>query len=180
MDAFLEALNHQVDYVANGYSSAFLFIGGSFFLLFHFLLPQTRNQTRALFVVGSLAILTMIAIAFSKRPLSIWRVLSLCYVCGIVGFAGLSQLLKDGLAARLTIRRGEKWVKELDYVYVLLGSLGIIAAANRLSFITNKLEITDGFAPLVLTTAVVIRLIKTRVEIGGWARLNTTSKKKRR
>jgi hypothetical protein len=41
---------------------------------------------------------------------------------------------------------------------------------NRVDFLTGRLEGTDILAPLVLATAVVIRFIKTRAEIGGWNR----------
>jgi hypothetical protein len=54
-----------------------------------------------------------------------------------------------------------------------LGSAGIIASVNRLPFVTGKIDSADLFAPLLLTTAVVIRFIKTRAEIGGWNKPST-------
>jgi hypothetical protein len=57
-------------------------------------------------------------------------------------------------------------VKELDYIYLALGSTGILASINRLPFVTGKIDSGDILAPLLLTTAVVIRFIKTRAEGG--------------
>ena len=83
-------------------------------------------------------------------------------------FVILGDILMGGLAGYLTEKRGEKWTKELDYVYLSVGSLGIIGTLNKLDFLTGRLEWTDVIAPLVLTTAIVIRFIKTRAEIEGW------------
>jgi hypothetical protein len=66
------------------------------------------------------------------------------------------------LAKYLTAKRGGNWTKEMDYVYLTIG------AANRIEFLTGRFERADIIAPLVLATAVVIRFIKTRAEIGRW------------
>ena len=57
-------------------------------------------------------------------------------------------------------------MKEIDYWYLLLGSLGIAVSVSRLEILGGqKIEILDEFGPLVLTAAVALRLVKTRVEI---------------
>jgi hypothetical protein len=38
--------------------------------------------------------------------------------------------MQRGLAAWLARKRGEKWVKELDYLYLAIGFVGVLAAAN--------------------------------------------------
>jgi hypothetical protein len=43
--------------------------------------------------------------------------------------------------------------------------VGIIASINRFEFVTGRIESADIIAPLVLTTAVVIRFLKTRAEL---------------
>jgi hypothetical protein len=82
----------------------------------------------------------------------------------------MSDALLGRLGRYLTNRRGEKWTKEMDYVYLAIGVIGILASVNRVEFMTGRFERTDILAPLLLVTAVVIRLIKTRAEIGGWNR----------
>lgn len=67
---------------------------------------------------------------------------------------------------------GEKWVKELDYIYLAFGSVGILAAVNRLPFVTGAITGRDLIAPILLTTAIVIRFIKTRADIGQWNKLD--------
>jgi hypothetical protein len=56
-------------------------------------------------------------------------------------------------------------------VYLAIGSIGVLATVNRLPFITDKIEAGDLIAPVIITTAIVIRLIKTRAEIGGWNKI---------
>jgi len=70
--------------------------------------------------------------------------------------------------AWLTERRGEKWVKEIDYLYTVLGGVGVLAALGRLSDAPGPLGWVDLVAPITLATALVLRLIKTRAEIEGW------------
>jgi hypothetical protein len=70
----------------------------------------------------------------------------------------LSDAMNLGLAEWLT-----KWVKEIDYWYLLLGSLGIAVSVSRLEiFGGQKIEILDEFGPLVLTAVVALRLVKTQ------------------
>jgi hypothetical protein len=76
-----------------------------------------------------------------------------------------------GWAARLTEKRGAKWIKELDYVYLGLGSLGIVGSISRLPAVGGHYTRLDLLGPIVLTTALVVRLVKTRAEIDGWNRL---------
>ena len=71
-------------------------------------------------------------------------------------------------AATRTRGRGEKWVKELDYVYFAFGSLGAVLAVNRMNAIGEKLILSDLFVPVILASALVIRVIKTRAEINEW------------
>ena len=80
------------------------------------------------------------------------------------------MLLSDVLLwRRKTLTAWKKdWPKYIDYIYLGIGSVGILAALNRLDFVTDKYTNADVLAPLLLTAAVVFRLIKTRAEIGGW------------
>src|SRR4051812_29720260 len=75
------------------------------------------------------------------------------------------EILLHGVAERLTIKRGEKWVKELDYIYLSLGAI------NRSDAVTDRITKADLFVPAIITTAIVVRFIKTRAEITGWNRL---------
>jgi hypothetical protein len=95
------------------------------------------------------------------------RMASLLFMYGASTFVALSTAFKEGLAQNMTNWRGEKWVKELDYVYLAFGCVGILASVNRLSFITGRIESGDLIAAILLTTAVVIRFVKTRAEIAG-------------
>ena len=76
-----------------------------------------------------------------------------------------------GLAAALTRWRGEVWVKEMDYIYLLLGACGLAMSISRLDIVTEKLAFPEYIGPFVLATALAIRAIKTRAEINGWNKL---------
>jgi hypothetical protein len=80
----------------------------------------------------------------------------------------LCDVLLRGGAKYLTRTRGEKWVKELDYIYLALGVIGIVGLINRIDALDGRFSKFDLLAPMVLMTAVVVRFIKTRAEIGGW------------
>jgi hypothetical protein len=83
-------------------------------------------------------------------------------------FVVLSDILLGGGAAYLTRARGETWVKELDYLYLSLGALGVFGTLNRSDILRGITETKELIGPAILATAIVVRLIKTRAEIGGW------------
>ena len=91
------------------------------------------------------------------------------YAIGL--FVWLSDILMNGGAARLTKWRGEKWTKEIDYVYLSIGAFGLITSLGQLPNVSHKITMPMMFGPFVIATAIVIRAIKTRAEIDGWNRL---------
>lgn len=104
--------------------------------------------------------------ALKSAPAVLLIAAILTYV--VILFIVLSEILQGGAAKWLTTWRGPQWVKELDYVYLALGSAGLFLAVNQLSMSTAKLSVPVSFAPYALGTAIVIRAIKTRAEIGKW------------
>ena len=83
-------------------------------------------------------------------------------------FVWCSEMLMNGGAAWLTRKRGERWTKEIDYVYLTLGVGGLITVLGQLQNVSDKLILPSMFAPFIVATAIVLRAIKTRAEIGGW------------
>lgn len=92
-------------------------------------------------------------------------------------FMVVSEAMLGGLANKLTEWRGERWVKELDYLYLALGALGLVLSTNRLESVDHKLPIPEFVGPFILATAIVLRAIKTRAEINGWNKLSAASTK---
>jgi hypothetical protein len=90
------------------------------------------------------------------------------FLYGTMLYVVLCDVLLRGGANYLTRTRGEKWVKELDYIYLALGVIGIVGLINRIDALDGRFSKFDLLAPMVLMTAVVVRFIKTRAEIGGW------------
>jgi len=83
-------------------------------------------------------------------------------------FVFVSEIVRRGGGAALTKWRGETWIKELDYLYLGLGSVGLLLAINRLDSIAQRVSVPDFYGPFIIATALVIRAIKTRAEINGW------------
>ena len=105
------------------------------------------------------------------EPVGIITAALFFFVYGASLFMLLSEILMRGLARRLTKRRGSKWIKEMEYLYLALGIIGILGSINKLDAVVGKFEKIDMIGPAVLMTAVVLRFIKTRAEIGEWNKL---------
>jgi hypothetical protein len=127
-----------------------------------------------IFLFGLLVVVAgFIFIVLSRRPepIPFKDVAEILVLCGIGLFVILSEAMLAGFAKFLTAKRGEKWVKEMDYLYLTIGAVGILASMNRIEFLTGRFQGTDILAPLVLATAVVIRFLKTRADIAGWNKI---------
>jgi hypothetical protein len=142
-----------------------------FILAIHFFAKQTKFPMFVLAALFLVVVLIFAILAITPEPISFGRLAAILFLYGSLSFILISTALQNGLAAWLTRKRGEHWVKELDYVYLAIGSIGVLATVNRLPFITDKIEAGDLIAPVIITTAIVIRLIKTRAEIGGWNKI---------
>ncbi len=108
-----------------------------------------------------------------ERPLIIAVVTVFTFATAL--YTILCNWLTHGGMSKLTRWRGEKWVKELDYLYILFGAVGLFWLLKAHPLTTHNITCL-GLAPLlVVATALVLRLIKTRAEIGGWNKLPTTA-----
>lgn len=87
-------------------------------------------------------------------------------------FVWLSDVLMTGGGPWLTKKRGERWTKEIDYVYLTLGACGLIASLGQLQNVSDKFTPPSMLGPFLVATAIVLRAIKTRAEIGGWNKPN--------
>lgn len=142
-------------------------------LAWHFLNRDKPNSGRLIFGLALLVVpLTVISLA-SSRPLVQFSTIVTCvFVYAVSLFVVVSEFLTlFGGAAALARWRGEKWVKELDYVYFAFGSLGAVLAVNRMNAVGEKLLLSDLYVPVILASALVVRVIKTRAEINAWHKL---------
>lgn len=156
------------------YVHLFLYLIAGAALLTHFnasksklisdIIPMAVSMSIGILVVPAIFVLAF----YSWRPAPLRLIVALLVVYGICLFILLSSAMIAGVAKFLTAKRGDKWTKEMDYVYLTMGGFGILLSMNRIEFLTGRYEIADMLAPLLLTTAVVIRFIKTRAEIAGW------------
>jgi hypothetical protein len=115
-----------------------------------------------------LSIPVLIAIVLTGEPMSFYEMVRFLVTYGVSLYIVIGDILLMGGANYLTKVRGEKWAKEIDYIYLFFGCLGVIGTVNRIEVISGRTTAVDLVGPLVLTTAIIFRLLKTRVEIGEW------------
>jgi hypothetical protein len=112
-----------------------------------------------------------VGLVYRPEPAAFSTVVALLFLYGCGLFVFLSELLLGGVGRFLTRKRGEKWIKEMDYFYLSIGVLGVLFSLNRIDILSGRFEGTDIVAPLLLTTAIVFRFIRTRAELGKWNEL---------
>jgi hypothetical protein len=143
-------------------------------LAWHLLLRGSAWQKGSRMVFALVLLLLPLAVIalISSRPLVRFSTIVTCvFVYSVSLFVVLSEVLTlFGGAAALTRWRGEKWVKELDYIYFAFGSLGAVLAVNRMNTVGEKMGLSDLYVPFILGSALVIRVIKTRAEVNEWQR----------
>ena len=123
----------------------------------------------SLLLLGPLGLL--LGMASFGIKLRYWELLMFTFTFGLFLFISISEWLLRGLAMRLTNWRGDKWVKELDYLYVTFGAFGVVISLNKPEVAADPVVMLSLWGPILLATAIVIRLIKTRAEIGTWNKL---------
>ena len=164
-------MHSYINYLSAHFEWSFFF-GAALLWLLHFF-----RQSRPLFVLSFLVVfltILIVAILASKpEPISVIQLTSIMLLYGVALFVLIGDLMMWGLARFLTKKRGDKWPKEMDYVYLTIGCFGVVGTLNRLNFVTGHIAGADTIAPLMLTTAIVIRFIKTRAEIEGWDKNET-------
>lgn len=144
------------------------------FLYFHFIGVRSRALTRIFAIMLVFLVGIFFGFVAGVKPVGVFEITMLLLSYSIVLFVVISNWLMMDLAERLTRVRGAQWVKEMEYLYLLLGSLGIVGSVNKIEMLSGRMSKLDMIGPLLLATAVVLRIIKTRAEIGGWAGLSTS------
>jgi hypothetical protein len=86
--------------------------------------PQSRLSRKALFGMILCWLIYWVYIGF-QRGVSLGDVMLALGSYSAALFVFLSEILMTGGAARLTDKRGPKWTKEIDYVYLVLGAFGL-------------------------------------------------------
>jgi hypothetical protein len=143
-------------------------LGSVVFFLFHYY-RQADAILLAFFGVIVVALGTIFVLMWvHPEPIPLSHLFGILISYGILLFIVLSESLLRGGAKWLTKVRGEKWLKEMDYVYLIVGVAGIFMSMNKIEILTGRIEGTDILASVTLMTAIVVRFIKTRADIGGW------------
>jgi hypothetical protein len=167
MEAFNATLQRNEDWL--------FFVLAAFPLLYHFS-AKIKDRLFIAFFGGALFVtsgLVLILVAVVRPPLPVGTVAGVLTLYCTVLFALLGEAMTHGLGRFLTEKRGEKWPKEMEYVYLTMAAIGVIGSLNRAEFLTGRLDTTEIVPALLLATAVVIRFLKTRAEICDWNKAAT-------
>jgi hypothetical protein len=164
--ALMGYLQPVADYLVARFDVAFYVAGVGIWLLHFF--RQTGRLAIFVIALAGLAALLFVGIIAKHEAISIFTLTSVIWLYGVCLYVVLCDLMLWKFARFLTSWRGPQWTKEIDYFYLSLASVGIIVTLNRFEFVTGHIPLVDVIAPLILTTAIVLRYIKTRAEIEGW------------
>ena len=130
---------------------------------------KTRGQHIVFPLIAYFALLTMFVIGLAQaQKIHLLDLVVATTLYAAIIFVGISEALLLGFAKLLTRWRGEKWVKELDYVYLSLGAAGLVISMSKLDIVEDKMTASDFIGPFTLATALIIRAIKIRSEINQW------------
>lgn len=121
-------------------------------------------------LIGMMCMFFVMEIAsfLGKEKIHLIDLICAAIIFGCLLFVLISEAMFAGLATLLTTWRGEIWVKELDYVYLVLGAIGLALSINHLRAVDDPISIPEFIGPFVVVSALVVRVIKTRAEINGW------------
>jgi hypothetical protein len=60
------------------------------------------------------------------------------------------------------------WVKEIDYIYLLVSSLSLLKLVITQIHPHEELRVYNAIAAVALGTALALRMTKTSIEVWGW------------
>jgi hypothetical protein len=146
------------------------FYAAFWILVAHFWITSSRLEKAVITAFfGVFGLAAFVSILFvGREDVSVVRAAGLLSLYGASLFVIVCDVLLAGGSHFLTARRGENWVKEIDYVYLSLGAVGVLGTLNKLDWLGQKSSVSDLLGPALLTTALVLRFVKTRAEVAGW------------
>jgi hypothetical protein len=121
------------------YSAQVFYLGAAFVLLAH-LISKSRSIMPFIGLIAIVTALVFVILWHAPEPIGLSLLIALLVLYGATIFVLLSDLMLMGFAKFLTAKRGAKWVKELDYVYLTIGTIGILATVNRLDIVRGRFE----------------------------------------
>lgn len=138
-------------------------------LLLHFQFrPQHIYQIAFLCACGIGAAFALLHDQLRRGSIPFEAFLGIIALYSVFLWVLLCEMLLHGLAVTLTALRGPNWAKEMDYVYLGVGGIGVIASIGKLKAVGLDYDGIELAGPFLLSTAIVVRAIKTRVEINKW------------
>jgi hypothetical protein len=105
----------------------------------------------------------------SKVPIGLF--IGVTVLFGVAVYVLLAEFMLEFGAKRLNAWHKGKWIKEIEYPYVLLGTVGLYVAINRLDIIEGGTRKFDLLGPMLIVAAVAVKLIKVRAETNDWDKI---------
>jgi DMSO/TMAO reductase YedYZ heme-binding membrane subunit len=136
----------------------------------HLTIAREPNQwsQRMMAVIAGVCLAWAVQLSFQSNVSLSEMTLTLIWFSSAL-FVLLSEMLMGSTGAWLTKLRGEQWTKEIDYFYLTFAGFGVIASLGKVGNVSQKVDVIPGMlGPMLVATAIILRAIKTRAEIGGW------------
>jgi hypothetical protein len=159
----------EVHYVEAAIFSAYILAGIAIWM--H--VVRTKFRARTIIILNFAVLLGTLALVIAETILTGERLafrefLALDFLFSMLLYVVLCEALLSGGSRLLTKWRGDKWAKELDYPYLILGGFGVVLAIGRSSLDAGRVTFPQTIGPIAVSIALVIRAIKTRAEINRW------------
>lgn len=167
-----------IDFIAKW--EGFISLPADFFILYMHFSGQMRSTKIGRLTMALVFFIVVVNyfnlhMMLGKQGSNYTTVMLMLFDFAVLLFVIISEMMEADWAARLTARRGENWVKEIDYFYLLLGAAGLAISTSRIETFSGRVYFPDTLGPTLLMVAIVFRLIKTRAEINGWNKRRTSA-----
>jgi hypothetical protein len=151
--------------------SYLLLVVGSMMVGMHIVLSSQRITARfgmvLLAAFGSLPVWFVFSRMMWRSHIPMETFLLIVLSFGLFAYVIVAEIFLRWGAEWLN-RHRVTWVKELEYVYVVLGLSGLVVSINRIEVMDGRFDGLDLVGPLVVMFAVAIKFVKIRAEVAGW------------
>jgi len=119
--------------------------------------------------VGLVVLLFVFSNMIRQPHVEMLSFVGLLIIWGIAVYVVICESLLLGLASRLNkLQPRGRWIREIEYPYLLLGLIGLFVTINRITMLEHRITDYELYGPLILVTATSIKFVKTRAEVSKW------------
>jgi hypothetical protein len=123
------------------------------------------------FVLATSILMITIASMVAQPKVPFGLFVGTTFMFGAAVYVFVAENFLQWAAPLLNRRRPGKWIKELEYPYLMLGTIGVFVAINRIDIVEGMGRSLDLWGPMLIASAIAVKLIKVRAETNDWDKL---------